>query len=59
MNNITKNFIMAANEHIVEKAKVIERIISSSLDNDTIVKSITDEIEDIKELLEIRTKLLK
>ena len=59
MNNITKEFVEEINKKIAKKAESIQRTVYQDYDNSLIAKTISQYIDDIRELLEIRTKLLK
>lgn len=59
MNNLTKQFVEDINKQIVREADSIQRIVYQGYDNDVVVKNINKNIDNINELLAIRTKLLK
>ena len=58
MNDLTKEFVEKINKQIAEKAEGIRRVVFSDYNNETMVECITNDINDIQELLAIRTKLL-
>lgn len=59
MDKITKEFVDTINKRIAYDAAEIQRMPFTGNDNEIVVNHITKYIEDIQELLAVRTKLLK